>query len=94
MTEPDRGDGRKVHYGSGEQPWDIIKAMGWGPEFCAGNILKYLRRDKAPEHSRESARVYYKWLCELCLFDAPRARQTQKDLYGLLTPEERGVLEA
>lgn len=55
---------RKAHYGSGEQPWDTIVFAGWGPEFAAGNILKYLRRTKAPEHSLESARWYAQRLVE------------------------------
>lgn len=55
---------RKRHYGEGEQPWDMIVASGWGPAFAAGNVLKCLRRDKAPEHSIESARWYYARLVE------------------------------
>lgn len=51
---------RKAHYGeSGAQPWDLILAAGWGPAFAAGNVLKYLRRSKNPEHSAESAAWYY-----------------------------------
>ena len=68
---PDRGDGRKVHYGSGEQPWDVIVASGWGPAFAAGNVVKYLRRNKAPEHSLESARWYYARLYEGAAGDVP-----------------------
>ena len=60
----DRGDGRKVHYGEGLQPWDTIKRLGWEPEWLAGNIVKYLRRNKAIAHSEESARVYFKRLYE------------------------------
>ena len=45
------GTVRKAHYGSGRQPWDHIKAAGWGPEFAAGCVLRYLRRTKDPEHS-------------------------------------------
>lgn len=56
---PDRGDGRKAHYGDSVQPWDIILASGWGPAFAAANVVKYLRRTKSPEHSLESARWYY-----------------------------------
>lgn len=61
---PDRGDGRKAHYGDGKQPWDTIKEIGWGPAFAASNVIKYLRRSKDPEHSLESARVYYGWLLD------------------------------
>lgn len=53
---------RKPWYGEGRQPIDDIMEAGWGPEFCAGNVLKYLRRTKSPEHSLESAKVYYGWL--------------------------------
>lgn len=55
----DDGSVRKVHYGSGNQPFDTILDAGWGPGFAAGNILKYLRRDKEKEHSLESARWYW-----------------------------------
>lgn len=51
---------RKIHYGpKGKQPWDDMLAFGWGPHFAGGCILRYLRRDKAVEHSRESAVWYY-----------------------------------
>lgn len=49
---------RKAHYGDGEQPWDVIVRLGWGPAFAASNVIKYLRRTKNPEHSLESARWY------------------------------------
>ncbi len=50
---------RQPHYGPTRQPWDDIVDMGWGPGFAAGNVLKYLRRDKAADHSLESARWYW-----------------------------------
>ncbi len=50
---------RQFHYGDGRQPWDDIVDAGWGPAFAAGNVLKYLRRDKQLEHSLASARWYY-----------------------------------
>jgi hypothetical protein len=61
-TFPDRdapgpdGTVRKAHYGDGVQPWDLIVAAGWAPEFAAGCVLRYLRRTKDPDHSLESAR--------------------------------------
>lgn len=55
---------RKKHYGDGVQPWDIIVASGWGHAFAAGNVIKYLRRSKNPEHSIESACWYYDRLVE------------------------------
>lgn len=72
--EKDRGDGRKAHYGTGKQPVDTIREHGWAPGFFAGNVVKYLRRTKDPEHSLESALVYYKWLCDEC-------RKTDSDDY-------------
>ena len=50
---------RKSWYGDGEQPYDTAVRLGWGPAFAATNVLKYIRRTKAPEHSLESARWYY-----------------------------------
>lgn len=58
------GEARKSHYGEGEQPWDVIVASGWGPAFAAGCVVRYLRRDKAREHSLESAQWYYARLVE------------------------------
>ncbi len=91
--EPERADGRKLHYGEGRQPVDAIRELGWAPEFFAGNVLKYLRRDKAPEHSLKSARVYYSWLQELAhvshVDDAGyRARNVLFRLDAEMTEEE------
>lgn len=58
------GEARKAYYEAGEQPWDVIVASGWGPAFAAGCVLRYLRREKAREHSLESARWYYARLVE------------------------------
>jgi hypothetical protein len=62
MREPERGDGRKAHYGAGRQPLDDIVEQGWGPAFCAGNIVKYLRRDKQVEDSRAKAKWYWDFM--------------------------------
>lgn len=56
------GTVRKTHYGQGVQPWDKTLASGWGPHAAAFCVLRYLGRDKAPEHSLESARWYYERL--------------------------------
>jgi len=56
------GTVRKAHYGEGRQPWDVMVDLEIAPEFAAGSILKYLRRDKDPEHSLESAQWYYNQL--------------------------------
>ncbi len=55
---------RQSHYGAGRQPWDNIVEVGWGPAFAAGNVLKYLCRDKEPEHSLASARWYWRQLID------------------------------
>src|ERR1700722_9103106 len=70
-TFPDReelgadGSTRKQHYGHGEQPWDVIVRIGWGPEVAASCIIRYLRRTKDLEHSLESARWYHARLTEM-----------------------------
>lgn len=84
---PDRGDGRKSHYGSGKQPWDTIKECGWEPEWLAGNVVKYLRRTKEPAHSLESARVYFKRLVELAS-SSGRAAAVRSILLQELTGDE------
>lgn len=38
------GTERQAYYGQGEQPWDVMKKVGFAPQFAAGNVLKYLRR--------------------------------------------------
>lgn len=103
IKEKERGDGRKQHYGADRQPIDDIMLFGWGPQFCAGNVLKYLRRDKAREHSLESARVYWRWLCDLADMDAgkiPHKKEwapamglaTQRRLCAELTVDEYELL--
>ncbi len=82
------GTDRKAHYGSGRQPWDDIMALGWAPEFAAGNVLKYLRRVKDPEHSLESARWYFKKLHDMVGQAVPRAQDVFTKLVGELTHEE------
>lgn len=90
--EIDRGDGRKKHYGDGEQPIDVIRRLGWYPQFCAGNVLKYLRRDKDPEHSAESAKVYFGWLADEADTHGTVAMSVYNQLIEELTPEERARL--
>lgn len=101
---PDRGDGRKVHYGEGKQPLDTMLEMGWAPHFAAGSIIKYLRRTKSPEHSLESARFYYKLLVDKAV-DARKPgnpmwatavgelwNSTLIKLLTVITPEEHELL--
>lgn len=100
LVAPDRltpgrgGESRKAHYGDGEQPWDVIVASGWGPAFAAGCVVRYLRRDKAREHSRESARWYYARLVEGVENDFTDARiwcVAFDRLELILTKEERAL---
>lgn len=108
-THPDdRGVPRQDHYGPGRQPFDDILDAGWAPAFAAGNVLKYLRLTKEPEHSLESARWYYARLFEMSQGDpAPRgsfgpfslvdrhaalAEETIHKLEELLTPDELKLL--
>lgn len=91
-TPGEDGTKRKAHYGDGEQPWDIIVRMGWGAPFAAGNVIKYLRRTKDPEHSLESARWYYDRVIEIqavspaavLVFDALLAELTNEEIKRLL----------
>ncbi len=99
-THPDeRGVPRQDHYGAGTQPWDTIVEEAWAPEYAAGNILKYLRRTKAPEHSLESARWFYARLGELArgeignLTQCWVAEDKLKRLSELLTHEELARLK-
>lgn len=68
MEEFTAADGtiRKAYYGAGRQPFDDIVSAGWGPAFAAGNVLKYLRRDKDQEHSLRSARWYWREIVNRC----------------------------
>ncbi len=93
-TLGDDGSVRKAHYGAGKQPWDTAKEMGLAAAFAAVSILKYLRRDKDPVHSQESARWYYARLCELAVADDWRdARVALVLLLDELTPEEKARLQ-
>ncbi len=85
--EPERADGRKVHYGSGRQPLDDIIDAGWGAAFCAGNVLKYLRRDKQIEDSRTKAIWYWNKLKELDR-QGEATHSEVKSLMKLLTDDE------
>lgn len=98
FTAPD-GTVRKEHYGSGRQPWDDIVDVGWGPEFAAGNALKYVRRYKAKNGADdlEKGRWYYARLKEMVLNPQPLTTEAgpyvHHHLVKLLTSEELGLLE-
>src|SRR4051812_22769312 len=55
------GSIRKQHYGPDRQPIDDIEDAGWGPAFCAGNALKYVRRaaNKNGADDLKKGRWYY-----------------------------------
>jgi len=82
IKEKDRGDGRKAHYGDGVQPWDTALSEGWGAAGAALCVLRYLRRSKAPEHSRESARVYFRWMREHAAEERGEAPRRDDVAYG------------
>jgi hypothetical protein len=84
------GTVRKAHYGDGIQPWDLIVAAGWAPEFAAGCVLRYLRRTKDPEHSLESARWYWTQLHELA--KKGHAKYVLGTLISMLTKNELDIL--
>ncbi len=96
-VEAERADGRKVHYGSGRQPLDDIIDGGFGGPFCAGNVLKYLRRDKDVEDSKVKAIWYWRKLTEMCQMGGIagiRAGEAQNWLVSLLKLEELEALGA
>jgi hypothetical protein len=82
--DPDRGDGRKTHYGAeGKQPWDDMLELSWAAHFAAGSILKYLRRDKRAAHSLESAKVYYGWLYTYAAMETDEEAPFSKTIHQL-----------
>ncbi len=58
---------RWAYYGEGLQPWDFIYVFGMGPDFCAGNVLKYVGRyrGKGGLDDLKKARWYLERLVEL-----------------------------
>lgn len=58
---------RQAYYGDTLQPWDLIKALGMGADFCAGNVIKYVGRYRAKNGLDElkKARWYLDRLIEL-----------------------------
>ena len=90
---------RQGYYGpDGEQPWDVIKRLGFAAEFAAGNVLKYMKRTKPGQeaHSLASARWYHDRLVGFTLRGHYRDRRHAADLYdrvmGELTVAERARL--
>ena len=56
---------RQPYYGEGRQPLDDIIELGWGPAFCAGNVLKYLRRNKHTDQMKDIDKA--RWYASLML---------------------------
>lgn len=89
------GSIRKAHYGEGEQPWDTGLRLGWAPQAAAFCVLRYLRRDKAKEHSLESARWYWARLIEKAQGSSALVwYQVLQELRRELTSEELALLGA
>ncbi len=92
------GTVRKAHYGAGKQPWDIIVETGWGAQFAAGNVLKYVRRAAAKNGDDDiaKARRYFKRLVEMAELGASvpsgnravAARIAHINLTRMLTQDE------
>ncbi|MCX6359767.1 MAG: DUF3310 domain-containing protein [Armatimonadetes bacterium] len=57
------------HYSNGgrAETIDIIAKLGWGRDFCRGNILKYVTRyqDKGGIEDLQKARTYIEFLIEI-----------------------------
>lgn len=96
--EPSVGDAaeigqRAAHYGDGIQPWDHIKAAGWGPQFAG----RY--KVKNGEDDLKKGRWYYNELLNLAAEanEVPGtsinyAGRTMGELELMLTQEERSLL--
>ena len=56
------------HYGGKDNPYETIKiidAMGWGKEFCLGNVIKYVTRaGKKDNNSSKQDLNKAKWYLE------------------------------
>lgn len=87
------GSVRKAYYGSGEQPWDIIKRFGWAADFAAGNVLKYLRRTKGEPGDVTKARWYWVELKKLADNDYAFARAAVAKLLRELKGGDLAKLE-
>lgn len=86
------GTVRKAHYGTGRQPWDDIKDVGWGAPFCAGNVLKYVRRAAAKNGADDIAKAQWYYAELLKLHNAGRALDVFYALGLLLTAAELCLL--
>ena len=106
-TEPeivdDAGVARKMHYGNRKQPWDSIVEQGWGAQFAAGNVLKYVRRAAAKNGEDDIAKAnwYFARLHEMAELSARvpsgdaaiAARRTLIALKHELTGTEAALLK-
>lgn len=67
QSAPTSEETRQAYYGPTLQPWDLIKANGMGPDFAAGNVIKYVGRYRSKDGLKdlEKARWYLDRLIEL-----------------------------
>lgn len=81
---------RQVYYGEGKQPWDIICELGWGPEFAAGNVLKYVRRHskKGGDDDLKKAQWYLQRLLEMAFNSDKQAISISAQLVQELSKDE------
>jgi len=86
------GVARKVHYGTGKQPWDTMVSNGWAAIFAAGCVIKYLRRTKTPEEDRTKAIWYMQRLLEM-KEDDEGVLNVYVNLFQELTDSERLTLQ-
>jgi hypothetical protein len=100
FVAPD-GTTRASHYGppGTVQPWDTVVKMGWGPQFAAANVIKYMRRSKEPEDARKKAIWYWRELCRMAVFrdddsDYVEASLVLVKLMYELTNDELAILRA
>ena len=87
---------RQSYYGEGRQPWDDIVEAGFGLQFAAGSILKYLRRAKGErEKDVEKARWYWARFKEIgvSLIDYADGPVVLEWLQTILTNEEKELLK-
>ena len=55
------------HYQGEVEPIDLIISCGYGPDYCAGNVIKYVARyhKKGGIYDLKKAQQYLEWLIEL-----------------------------
>ena len=73
------------HYGGKDNPYETIKiidAMGWGKEFCLGNVIKYVTRaGKKDNNSSKQDLNKAKWYLEHAI-ELIEKEKTNKDKHN------------